>query len=108
MASSLAAAPEKILVFSTRIKGSAAGGGRTPPSSNCLAVMRPPYIFSFASLLSIKTLPSSDTPANKPFVLLYANTPATPFKLAAPAASAFRPMGPAAILTLPPSVTEAA
>lgn len=30
-----------------------------------------------------------------------------PFKLAAPAASAFLPTGPAAILTLPPSVRDA-
>ena len=32
--------------------------------------------------------------------------PATPLRLAAPAASAFLPTGPAAILTLPPKVRE--
>jgi len=62
------------------------------------------YIFSFASLRSIRTEPSRLTPANKPLVLLYANIPATDLRLAAPAASAFLPTGPAAIDTLPPKV----
>ena len=56
----------------------------------------------------MSTLPSSETPANRPFVLLYANMPLTLFKLAAPAASAFLPTGPAAIDTLPPNVMEPA
>jgi hypothetical protein len=105
---SLNACPEKTRVLSTLINGSAAGGGRIAPSNSCRAVILPLYIFSLASLLSINTLPSKLTPANSPLVLLYAKTPATPFKLAAPAASAFRPTGPAAILTFPPRVTEAA
>jgi hypothetical protein len=99
--------PENTLEFNTRIRGSAAGGGRTAPSRSCCPVILPPYNFSFASLLSMRTEPSNETPAKSPFVLLYENTPATPFKLAAPAASAFRPTGPAAILTFPPSVMEA-
>jgi hypothetical protein len=100
--------PENALEFRTRISGSAAGGGGTAPSRSCLPVILAPYNFSFASLLSMRTEPSSETPAKSPLVLLYANTPATPFKLAAPAASAFRPTGPAAILTFPPSVMAAA
>lgn len=52
------------------------------------------------------TLPSSDTPAKRPLVLLYAKMPLTLLRDAAPAASAFRPTGPAAMETLPPSVME--
>jgi len=78
------------------------------PSSSDLAVTLLLYIFSFASLRSMSTLPSKLTPANNPFVFEYANTPATPFKLAVPAASALRPTGPAAIETFPPSVRDPA
>ncbi|KAG5202744.1 hypothetical protein GY631_7434 [Trichophyton interdigitale] len=66
------------------------------------------YILAFASFRSISTLPSRLTPANRPLVLEYENTPATPFMLAAPAASAFLPTGPAATETFPPSVIEPA
>ena len=78
------------------MRGSAEAVGRTPPSSSCTALIRDPYSFSLASRRSMKPPPSSDTPANRPFVLEYANTAATLFKLAAPEASAFRPTGPAA------------
>lgn len=101
-----AATPANTLEFRTRMRGSASAGGRTPPSRSWRAVILLLYNFSLASRLSIKTLPSRLTPANRPLVLLYENTPATPFKLAAPAASALRPTGPAAIDTLPPRVKE--
>lgn len=42
------------------------------------------------------TDPSSDTPANKPRVLLYEYTDDICFKVADPDASALRPIGPAA------------
>ena len=90
------------------MRGSAAGGTGTWPSRRARAVKRRPYSFSLASLRSMMAEPSKETPAKSPLVLLYANMPATLFKLAAPAASAFLPTGPAAILTLPPSVREPA
>ena len=52
----------------------------------------------------MSTDPSKLTPAKRPLVLLYAKIPLTLFKLAAPAASAFLPTGPAAMETFPPSV----
>ena len=100
------ATPANTLEFRTHISGSADGGGRTPPASSCFAVILLLWSFSLASLRSISTLPSRLTPANNPFVFEYANTPATPFKLAAPAASAFLPTGPASMDTFPPSVSE--
>jgi hypothetical protein len=69
------------------------------------------------------TEPSNETPAKRPFVELevtsqstgfpahkldtnlYEKIPATDLKLAAPLASAFFPIGPAATDTFPPSVT---
>ena len=86
------------------IRGSASSGGRTEPESSSLAVTRRWYSFSLASLRSTNTLPSRLTPANRPLVFEYENTAATPFVLAAPAASAFLPTGPAAIETFPPRV----
>jgi hypothetical protein len=96
--------PAKARVFSTRMRGSACGGTGTLPSRHARAVTRRLYIFSFASRRSIRTEPSSDTPANSPFVFEYANMPETLFSDAAPAASAFLPTGPAAMDTFPPSV----
>ena len=104
--SAFEATPAKTREFKTRIRGSASGGGRTPPPRSCLAVIRLLYIFSFASRRSTMALPSKLTPAKRPLVLLYAKIPENPFRLAAPAASAFLPTGPAAILTFPPRVRE--
>jgi hypothetical protein len=92
--------------LSTRVRGSAAGGTGTEPSRQARAVTRRLYIFSFASLLSINTLPSRDTPAKRPFVFEYAKIPETDLSEAAPAASALRPTGPAAMETFPPRVSE--
>ena len=104
MESAPARPPENTRELSTRIRGSAAGGGGTAPDSSWRALIPLLYNFALASLRSTNTLPSKLTPANNPLVFEYENTAATPLVLAAPAASAFRPTGPAANETFPPSV----